>query len=118
MNIDEIRHGLATQFKFKFYNDPAFPFLHSMGIFDVLQGFEYQGKPLGILHLKWDKEKRMWDEQGWLKALDAIYLAQEIQASKSYDEDKLIKANLLYMQSRLPEETSLVNKTVNNVLLN
>lgn len=49
----ELRFALETQFRYKFYNDPAFPFFHSLGIKDIIQGFTNGEEFIGTLHLHW-----------------------------------------------------------------
>lgn len=49
----ELRFALETQFRYKLYNDPAFPFFHSLGIKDIIQGFTNGDEFIGILHLHW-----------------------------------------------------------------
>ena len=36
---NELRFVMETQFRHKFYNDPKFPYLPSMGCTEILQGF-------------------------------------------------------------------------------
>ena len=55
----EIRYAMETQYRYKFYNSPEFPFLPSMGIRHVFQGFEVKEEELGyvgMLHLWWTNE--------------------------------------------------------------
>ena len=55
----EIRYAMDTQYRYKFYNSPEFPFLPSMGIRHVFQGFEVKEEELGyvgMLHLWWTNE--------------------------------------------------------------
>ena len=47
MVIKELRNSLELQFSYKLYLDPAFPFLHSIGIKDLFQG--YGDKELGFI---------------------------------------------------------------------
>ena len=52
----ELRYAMETQFRYKFYNSPEFPFLQSMGIRHVFQGFETKEEEngyIGMLHLWW-----------------------------------------------------------------
>jgi hypothetical protein len=54
MKLKELRHAMETQFRYKFYNSTEFPFLPSMGIRHILQGFEAPNKEIGyigMLHL-------------------------------------------------------------------
>ena len=55
----ELRYAMETQYRYKFYNSPEFPFLPSMGIRHVFQGFEVKEEELGyigMLHLWWTNE--------------------------------------------------------------
>ena len=36
----ELRYAMETQFRYKFYKSPEFPFLPSLGIRHIFQGFE------------------------------------------------------------------------------
>ncbi len=63
---DELRYVMETQFRYKFYKSPEFPFLPSMGIRHIFQGFEHKAEFgsniedlgfIGILHLWWTLEK-------------------------------------------------------------
>ena len=53
----QVRTALEMQFRYKFYQDVTFPYLQSMGIRDVFQGFgnEEEGF-IGMLHLWWINE--------------------------------------------------------------
>ena len=39
---DELRFAMNTQFRYKLYRDPIFPFLPSLGIDHIIQGFEHK----------------------------------------------------------------------------
>jgi len=52
--LQELRKGFEMQFRYKFYRDPKFPFLKSIGIKHVIQGFEHPSDEvgfIGMLHL-------------------------------------------------------------------
>ena len=36
----DLRYAMETQFRYKFYKSPEFPFLPSLGIRHIFQGFE------------------------------------------------------------------------------
>ena len=109
---DELRYAMNTQFRYKLYNDPTFPFLHSMGIRHIIQGFEAKEELgfVGVLHLWYENNSGELSEQSkdrhfvagdwkheWLdKPEDAIELAIQIQKNKPYDEDKLIQIAIKY----------------------
>jgi len=50
----EIRFAMETQFRYNLYQSIGFPFLHSIGVQNIIQGFEDKNGPLGfigMLHL-------------------------------------------------------------------
>ena len=56
---EELRYAMETQFRYNFYKSPEFPFLPSLGIRHIFQGFEAKEEELGfigMLHLWWTKE--------------------------------------------------------------
>ena len=105
---DELRIAMETQFRYKFYNSTEFPFLRSIGVNHVIQGFEAPDELgfIGVLHLWWapsaepeiiyDWPRKFSQSIGtwngeWLdRPEDAIQLAMQIQANRPYDENKLI----------------------------
>ena len=57
LSLKEIRKGLEQQFRYKLYQDPKFPFLHSMGLKHLFQSFDAQEEGyIGTLHLWWSNE--------------------------------------------------------------
>jgi|TARA_B110000263_G_scaffold247010_1_gene259015 hypothetical protein len=110
--LKDMRHALETQFRYKFYNSTEFPFLQSLGVKHVLQGFEAppQLGYIGMLHLWWTAEesgiiyenprtiiaKGTWKGEWFNSPEDAIEVAQKIQADKCYDEDRLMEAHMKY----------------------
>ena len=109
---DELRYAMNTQFRYKLYRDTVFPFLHSMGIRHIIQGFEAKEELgfIGVLHLWYEnnsgelsyqtKDKHFlagdWKHEWLDKPEDAIELAIQIQKDKPYDEDKLIQIAIEY----------------------
>ncbi len=109
---DELRYAMNTQFRYKLYRDTVFPFLHSMGIRHIIQGFEAKEELgfVGVLHLWYEnnsgelsyqtKDKHFlagdWKHEWLDKPEDAIELAIQIQKDKPYDEDKLIQIAIEY----------------------
>ena len=109
---DELRYAMNTQFRYKLYRDPTFPFLHSMGIRHIIQGFEAKEELgfVGVLHLWYEnnsgelsyhtKDKHFlaghWKHEWLDKPEDAIELAIQIQKDKPYNEDKLIQVAIEY----------------------
>ena len=108
----DLRHAMETQFRYKFYNSTEFPFLQSMGIRHILQGFEAPSQIgfIGMLHLWWTPEesgivyknprtivaKGTWKSEWFDSSEDAVEIAQQIQADKPFNEDKLIEAHMKY----------------------
>ncbi|SVD41924.1 uncharacterized protein METZ01_LOCUS394778 [marine metagenome] len=109
---DELRYAMNTQFRYKLYRDTVFPFLHSMGIRHIIQGFEAKEELgfIGVLQLWYEnnsgelsyqtKDKHFlagdWKHEWLDKPEDAIELAIQIQKDKPYDEDKLIQIAIEY----------------------
>ena len=55
---DVIRTALEMQFRYKFYQDTVFPYLQSLGVKDVFQGFGSDETGwLGMIHLWWVPEE-------------------------------------------------------------
>ena len=50
---DELRYAMNTQFRYKLYRDPVFPFLPALGVDHIIQGFEAKEELgfVGVLHL-------------------------------------------------------------------
>ena len=111
---DDLRIAMETQFRYKFYNSTEFPFLQSIGVNHIIQGFQAPDGMgfIGILHLWWspdeseivyDKPRKFapigtWNGE-WLDSPeDAIQLAIQIQERKPYDENKLIHIAIEYAQ--------------------
>ena len=99
LNLQQLRHSLETQFRFKFYQDPKFPYLHSVGIKDIFQSFECTQDDIGfvgVLHLWWVNEdnnivydkptvikpKGVWHSEWLESAEEGIELAQSLQINK------------------------------------
>ena len=111
---DELRFAMETQFRYKFYNSTEFPFLQSIGVNHIIQGFKAPDGMgfIGVLHLYWspdesdivyDKPRKFapigtWNGEWLDRPEDAIKLAMQIQASRPYDENKLIQVAIEYAQ--------------------
>ena len=108
--LSDLRHAMEVQFRYKFYKDVQFPYLHSLGIRNVLQGFGNEDVGfIGILHLWWVNEdsgivydnpkkgpvaiKGIWKSEWLNHPQEAIALAQKIQDKKPYDEEKLVQTH-------------------------
>ena len=107
LSIAEIRKGLEQQFRFKLYQDPKFPFLHSMGMKHMFQGFDAQEDGyIGTLHLWWSNESGepsyhtnnkqflsgYWKSEWIDDATEAIELAIECERKNNPYAEQLIKA--------------------------
>jgi len=94
----DLRKSLELQFRNLMEQKLVFPYFQSLGIKHIFQGFEYEGKYIGVLHLyfvylNWESE--------WINSpLAAIKLAREIQDDKPYNEDLLIQANINFIKSK------------------
>ena len=114
----QIRTGLEMQFRYKFYQDVTFPYLQSMGIRDVFQGFgnEEEGF-IGMLHLWWVNEdsnihydnprewpvkiKGVWKGEWFDTAQEGMALAEQIEndRNKVYDTKKIIELHMEYTKA-------------------
>ena len=104
---DMFRYAMETQFRYKFYKDTQFPYLHSLGINHVFQGFgnEEHGF-IGMLHLWWVNEdsgivydnpkkgpvaiKGIWRSEWFDTPEQGVLAARQIEKERIYDEQKLI----------------------------
>ena len=109
----ELRHAMETQFRYKFYKSPEFPFLPSMGIRHIFQGFEAKeedGGFIGMLHLWWTKEdngikydnprqfvKGTWHGEWFDNPEEGIKLAMQIQRENCWDVNKLLQVHHEYL---------------------
>ena len=111
----ELRHAMEVQFRYKFYQDIQFPYLQSLGIKNVLQGFGNEEVGfIGILHLWWVNEdngivydnprkcpvqiKGIWKSEWLNHPQEAITVAQKIQDEKPFNENKLIEIHQNHMK--------------------
>jgi hypothetical protein len=111
----ELRNAMEVQFRYKFYQDVQFPYLQSLGIRNVLQGFGNEEVGfIGILHLWWVNEdngivydnprkcpvqiKGVWKSEWLNHPHEALAVAQKIQDEKPYREDVLIQLHQNYMK--------------------
>ena len=111
---DDLRIAMETQFRYKFYNTTEFPFLQSIGVNHIIQGFVAPAELgfIGILHLWWSPEESeivydvprkfspigTWNGEWLDRPEEAIQLAMQIQKSRPYDENKLIHVAIEYAQ--------------------
>ena len=127
--LQELRRGMETQFRYKFYKDPKFPFLQSIGIKHIIQGFEHPHDEvgfLGMLHLWWVPDPTgtvlgIWESEWFDRPEAAIWCAIKIQKDRPYDEDKLIQVVMNHckkmaersvkkmVEDHLEDDTGLLN---------
>ena len=116
----ELRYAMETQFRYKFYKSPEFPFLPSMGLRHIFQGFEAKEEELGfigMLHLWWTNEdsgieydnprysvKGTWHGEWFDKPEDGIIRAIQVQKEAIYDTSKLWHIHYEYHQALLKKE--------------
>ena len=104
---DMFRYAMETQFRYKFYKDTQFPYLQSLGIDHVFQGFgnEEHGF-IGMLHLWWVNEdsgivydnpkkgpvaiKGKWRSEWFDTPEQGVLAARQIEKERIYDEQKLV----------------------------
>ena len=104
---DMFRYAMETQFRYKFYKDIQFPYLQSLGIDHVFQGFgnEEHGF-IGMLHLwcvnedsgiVYDNPKKgpvaikgIWRSEWFDTPEQGVLAARQIEKERIYDEQKLI----------------------------
>ena len=110
----ELRYAMETQYRYKFYNSPEFPFLPSMGIKHVFQGFEIKEEEfgyIGMLHLWWTNEdnkieydnpryfvKGTWHGEWLDRPEEGIEKAIQIQKEAIWDGNKLLHVHHEYHQ--------------------
>ena len=98
--LQELRKGMELQFRYKFYRDPKFPFLQSIGIKHVIQGFDAGDDVgfIGTLHLWWVPDPTgtvlgIWESEWIDSPHEAIELAKSFKKDLLYDEDKLVASH-------------------------
>ena len=111
----QLRHAMEVQFRYRLYNDTQFPYLQSLGIRNILQGFGNEDVGfIGILHLWWVNEdngivydnprkcpvqiKGIWKSEWLNHPQEAIAVAQKIQDEKPFNENKLIEIHQNHMK--------------------
>ena len=105
---------MEVQFRHKLYNEVQFPYLQSLGIRNILQGFGNEEVGfIGILHLWWVNEdnniiydnvrrslvkiKGIW-KSNWLNhPQEAIILVQKLEDGRPYVEEKLVQIQQDYI---------------------
>lgn len=103
----DLRHAMETQFRYKLYHDVSFPYLHSLGIRDIIQGFANDEVGLvGILHLHYTTEKDkigLWKSTWYDSDEEGTRVGQAIADASIFDPEKvalmLIKEQLSKIKS-------------------
>tara|TARA_Y100001949_G_scaffold87310_1_gene73797 strand:+ start:351 stop:758 length:408 start_codon:yes stop_codon:yes gene_type:complete len=124
----DLRHAMETQFRYKLYHDASFPFLHSLGIKDIIQGFANDEVGLvGILHLHYTTEKGkigLWKSTWYDTEEEGTQAGQAIVDASCFDAEKvtlmLIREQLSKIKSveepEVPDWQAEIN--TDKVLLN
>ena len=114
LTLQEVRKGLEQQYRYKFYQDPKYPFLPAMGIKHIFQGFDAQEDGyVGTLHLWYtnesgelsyhtkDKEfvSGHWKAEWIDDAKDAVELAIELERQDGVYSEKLTKIHLDHIEA-------------------
>ena len=138
---EELRYAMETQFRYKFYKSPEFPFLPSMGIRHIFQGFEHQEKHeyVGMLHLWWTNEddgieydnpkdfvKGIWHGEWFDTPEEGIEKAIQVQKEILWDENKLLQVHHEFhaelqkreAEKKFTEETEEMSNPQKQPLLN
>jgi len=115
---EELRYAMETQYRYKFYKSPEFPFLPSMGIRHVFQGFEQEVLGyIGMLHLWWTNEddgikydnpkyfvKGIWHGEWFDSPEDGIGRAIQVQKEYIHDTNKLMQVHHEYLNELRKKE--------------
>ena len=114
---DMFRYAMETQFRYKFYQDVQFPYLQSLGIDHVFQGFgnEEHGF-IGMIHLWWVNEdsgitydhpkkgpvaiKGIWRSEWFDTPEQGVLAAQKVEKERIYDEQKLVFLTQNYVRQK------------------
>ena len=114
LTLQEVRKGLEQQYRYKFYQDPKYPFLPAMGIKHIFQGFDAQEDGyVGTLHLWYtnesgelsyhtkDKEfvSGHWKAEWIDDAKGAVELAIELERQDGLYSEKLTKIHLDHIEA-------------------
>ena len=138
---EELRYAMETQFRYKFYKSPEFPFLPSMGIRHIFQGFEHKEELgfIGMLHLWWTNEddgikydnpkyfvKGIWYGEWFDTPEEGIEKAIQVQKEILWDENKLLQVHHEFhaelqkreAEKKFTEETEEMSNPQKQPLLN
>ncbi|SVB71823.1 uncharacterized protein METZ01_LOCUS224677 [marine metagenome] len=102
---------MEMQFRYKFYRDPKFPFLKSLGIKHIFQSFDAGDDIgfIGILHLWWVRDSTgtvtdIWESEWIDSPHEGIALAKAVSQNKLYDEEKVVLAHKREIQKMAEKE--------------
>ena len=118
--LEELRYAMETQFRYKFYKSPEFPFLPSMGIRHIFQGFDHKEEDdgfIGMLHLWWTMEdngikydnpryfvKGTWHGEWFDRPEEGIIKAMQIQKEMIWDGNKLLQVHHKFLNELRKKE--------------
>ena len=114
---DMFRYAMETQFRYKFYQDVQFPYLQSLGVDHVFQGFgNAEHGFIGMIHLWWVNEdsgivydhpkkgpvaiKGIWKSEWFDTPEQGVLAAQKVENERIYDEQKLVYSMQNYLQQK------------------
>mgnify|MGYP001166678562 FL=1 len=118
--ISQMRFAINTQMRYKLYRDTIFPYMQSMGMNHIFQGFKDDDNKIfiGVYHLYWTREedkgitvlnpskpvaKGTWMHE-WLTTEEAEAKQKEIQDNSLVDYEKMtqaIQGAMLEIQQRI-----------------
>ncbi len=110
---ETMRTALEMQFRYKFYQDTTFPYLQSLGIRDIFQGFGNDEQEfIGMLHLWWvpeesnihyDNPKKfpvkilgVWKAEWFDTPQEGLALAEKIENDKPYNVGMMMEEHRRY----------------------
>ncbi|SVB33246.1 uncharacterized protein METZ01_LOCUS186100 [marine metagenome] len=114
------RYAMETQFRYKFYQDVQFPYLQSLGVDHVFQGFgNAEHGFIGMIHLWWVNEdsgivydhpkkgpvaiKGIWRGEWFDTPEQGVLAARQIEKERIYDEQKLVTLTHNYIKQKIEE---------------
>ena len=106
--ISQMRFAINTQMRYKHYKDVKFPFMQSIGLKDIWQGFKDDENNIfiGVYHLYWTPEedkgivvlnptkpvaKGTWKHE-WLTKEEALVIQKKVEDESIVDYEKMTKA--------------------------
>lgn len=110
---ETMRTALEMQFRYKFYQDTTFPYLQSLGIRDVFQGFGNDEEGfIGMLHLWWVPEESnihydnpkewpvkilgVWKAEWFDTPQEGLALAEKIENDKPFNVGMMMEEHRKY----------------------